>query len=166
MNHLDASGKNRVETILDRERRADLVHERFCTRCQLVVIELQASGRDKAADKRELGTNRELHELVVGMLKRLRIQVHKDGGVLLVLTDASWLASISEWAKVEAFHIHEQVDQSRWTQQGELYNPDPVGHWSPLGNDYVAHATLEYLSLRWREEELRPDGKASAPPNP
>lgn len=123
--------------------------------------QLRASARGKKETKRELRTNRELHLLVVQLLVRLHNLAQADGALLLVLTDEDWLGALADWAEVEALDVHAQVDIRRWSAKGEIHNPEPAGHWSPLGNDYVAHAVFEYLSTRWSEEESRPTRDAS-----
>jgi hypothetical protein len=112
---------------------------------------LRTSVLAKRETKEALETNREARALVVRMLGRLREWTRADGAELLVLTDHVWMG-LAARAGVEAFDIDAQVDVRRWSDRGDIYNPPPVGHWSRLGHDYVAHAVFEYLSGRSKRD--------------
>ncbi|HBG62142.1 MAG: hypothetical protein A2Y03_08720 [Omnitrophica WOR_2 bacterium GWF2_38_59] len=103
------------------------------------------------ADSETLPSNKPLHSLSTAILKTLNDAVQKDGKKLIVFIwgkNNEWLKQIVENAGVEVFALEDHEDIEKWRQKGELENLPPTGHWSVLGNQYVAEAIFQYLTVR------------------
>ncbi len=97
--------------------------------------------------KSQVYKNKELHRFNSEILKHLRGNIEKNNSRLIVFTleQGSWFKKICSEAKVEVFNIYDYADLNDWEKRGAIKNPPPVGHWSPLGNQYVAEAIYQYL---------------------
>ena len=98
--------------------------------------------------KEHLSKFTELHTLNTYILEHLKDNIEKDGKKLVVFIwgeNNEWLKQIVENANVEVFTLEDHADIDEWKEKGALENDPPTGHWSPLGNQYVAEAIFNYL---------------------
>lgn len=109
---------------------------------------LKIENNKKAKLERILSKDKKLHSLNTEILKHLKNNVEADGKKLIVFIwgeDSAWIRTIVENAGAEVFALEDHADINAWKKKGSLENAPPTGHWSPLGNQYVAEALFQYL---------------------
>jgi len=109
------------------------------------MLRLEEQLRKKTNDY--VPSNQYVHTLATLMLQRLKIQVDEDQAQLVafVWQDDEWLDMVIKNAGISFFNLNDYADINEWKKKGDMVNPLPTGHWSPLGNEYVAHAIFQYF---------------------
>lgn len=108
---------------------------------------LKINNTHKTKFNKTLSSQTELHNLSTAILKHLKVAVENDGKrlVVFVWNKDTWIKEIVQNSGVEVFDLKEYADIKAWEKKGALENPPPVGHWSPLGHQFVAEAIYNYL---------------------
>tara|TARA_B100000745_G_C20071583_1_gene365797 strand:- start:205 stop:903 length:699 start_codon:yes stop_codon:yes gene_type:complete len=92
--------------------------------------------------------NEELHALTAKLLSYLNNEINKDNAQFIVFSwgTAEWLKDPLSVSGVEFFILEDYADFESWKKIGNTENPPPTGHWSPIGNQYVAESIFNYLT--------------------
>ncbi|MBU0469319.1 MAG: hypothetical protein KJ736_09720 [Candidatus Omnitrophica bacterium] len=98
--------------------------------------------------KEHVQSNKNLNKTCSMILQQLNQQTAQNNSRLIVFTwgkHSKWLETILLEAKVEYFVLEKFSDLDYWKKKGNIENPLPTGHWSPIGNQFVAESIMNYL---------------------
>lgn len=105
----------------------------------------------KQKRKENIDEDKELHRICTEIFRFLKKNTDEDNAQLIAFTwgeDADWLLPICEKGEVDVFILEQWENPEPWTERGDIENPPPTGHWSPLGHKYVATSIYTYLKQK------------------
>ena len=113
------------------------------------LLKIEQIKKDRAFA--QVKSNEKLHILCTAIFKLLKNVTDQNNSHLIVFSwgeNAHWLLDICRGSDIEALNLDDYENIELWQQKGDLENPPPVGHWSPLGNQFVATALYNYLKAK------------------
>jgi len=105
-----------------------------------------------------IATHKPLHNLSLAILKKFKSLTQRNGAQLLVFIwgekeKKQWLIEIGHKANINIIRLEDFENINKWKGMGNIQNPPPTGHWSPLGNEFVAQAIFNYL-VKYKKEKI------------
>lgn len=91
-----------------------------------------------------------LNKICSMILQQLNEQTAQNNSRLIVLMwgkYSQWPVTILLDVMVECFVLEKFSDLDYWKKKGNTENPLTAGHWSPIGNKFVAEAIIHYLEV-------------------
>lgn len=102
---------------------------------------------NKLKFKEKISTNYQLINLNKKILTTFAAEVKNDGAKFFVFLwgKPNWIENVLSETAINYFNINDYSDINYWEKKGELDNPPPTGHWSIIGNQFVAEGIYNYL---------------------